>query len=326
MAPLDSLPGIAIAEYLGTDFLTEPANADSFFERFTIGNDTRVINQPFERLSHYEELMHGLRLLDADKYERMHKGTPFFFMAWLSFDLRNYEKALFYLDTAISEDVRNAPDWRNLPGAAFLKLDSSCIAARTVADLRNVIRVQMSRFNGVSGNPPLTLGNWTQRFVEPLMATPQLRTILCSLYVFFYEFRDRLRELEFRAGVGHEGSNHPFLSHLFLGGLIFESLLKQFYQGTTLGPLFDALKADFGIPPATAMPTTANVPNPFAAIHNGIAGHDVVTAFTTTGKLRNTTGHNLDRDNIFDQPSRYVDLFQQVVNAVFYVVSVKYLP
>lgn len=325
MATHEILPPIAIAEYLGTDF-GDHAKANSFFERFTAGNDFRAINQPFDRLRHYEELMRGLRLLDATKYEQMHKGTPFFFMAWLSFDLRNFDKAFFYLDTAISEDVRNAPDWRDLPGAAFLKLDFANAAVRTVIDLRNTLDAQLSRFNAVSGSARLTIENWTQRFVPQLMATPALRTILCSLYVFLYEFQDRLEALEFRAGAGREGSNHPFLSHLFLGGLIFESLLKQFYRGDTLSQLFDGLKADFGIPSATPIPTSANVSNPFAAIHAGIAGDDAVTAFTTTGKLRNTTGHNLDRDNIFDQPSRYVDLFQQVVNAIFYVISVKYLP
>ncbi len=30
----------------------------------------------------------GLRRADQVKYERMHKGTPFYFMSWLAFDLR----------------------------------------------------------------------------------------------------------------------------------------------------------------------------------------------------------------------------------------------
>jgi len=141
---------------------------------------------------------------------------------------------------------------------------------------------------------------------------------------FTNEFQDHIQGLHTRAG--REGSNHPFLSHLFLGGLIFESLLKQFYVGSTLNPLFAALRADFGILPQTPMATGENSLHPFAAIHAAITGNDVVTAFVTTAKLRNTTGHNLDRDNIFDQPARYVDLFQQVVNAIFYVISVKYLP
>lgn len=324
MVPHDSLPGIVIAEYLGIDS-RDHAKANRFLETYTIGNDTEVVDRPFERFKHYEELMHGLRSLDVRKYEEMHKGTPFFFMAWLSFDMRNFERALFYLDTAISEDVRNSTEWRTLPGADFLKLGLRNVARRTVEELRNILQLQMQRFNELSGRKAVTLADWAQNFVEPMMETPERRTILCSLYVFLYEFQDRFQELELRTGAV-KGSNHPFLSHLFHGGLIFESLLKQWYRGNTLGQLFGRLRSDFGIPRQTPLPTTANVTNPLAAIYAAVVGNDIVTAFTTTAKLRNTTGHNLDRDNIFDQPSRYADLFHQVVNAIFYVISVKYVP
>jgi len=321
----DSLPGIAIAEYLGTVFDT-PAKADAFFHKYTVGNVQQVVERPFERFRHYEVLLRGLRLLDRDKYEQMHKGTPLFFMAWLSFDMRNFEKALFYLDTAISEDARATPNWRNLPGAAFLRLDRNSVASRTVAELRNILDGQMERFNAISCRHPLTIDNWSQQFVERLIATPPRRTILCSLYVFLYEFQDRLEEIELRGGLAGGGSNHPFLSHLLLGGLIFESLLKQCYKGDTLQALFKKVRADpaFKIPKRTVMPTSANVANPLAAILTSATGSDMVTAFTTTAKLRNVTGHNLDRDNIFDQTANYRSLFQQVVNAIFYVVAVKY--
>jgi len=204
MATHQSLPGIAIAEYLGMEF-TDTAVADRFFRQYTIGNDTRTINQPFERFQHYEELMRGLRLLDANKYERMHKGTPFFFMAWLSFDMRNFEKALFYLDAAISEDVQATHDWQTLPGVEFLKLSLGNIAARTVVELRNALGVQINRFNTVSGRPPLTLESWTQHVVEPLLASPERRTILCSLYVFLYERISRPHP-----GASHSGGARGF--------------------------------------------------------------------------------------------------------------------
>jgi len=313
-----------IAEYVGID----PRNhnkVDQFLAKHIKGNDRQAVNHPFERLQDCENLMRNLRSLDAEKYTLMHKGTPFFFMAWLSFDMGNFEKALFYLDAAISEDARNGGDgWRTLPGADLLKLGNANAARRTVVELRGILQGQMDRFNAVSGRKGLTLAEWVKYFVEPMMETEEKRTILCSIYVFFYEYRDRFQELELRAGPG---SNHPFLSHLLLGGLIFESLLKQWYQRPTLGQLFDRLRPDFAIPSQADLHTNANVPNPFAVIYAGIAGNnDVVTAFTTTAKLRNTTGHNLDRDNIFDQSNKYTDLFQQVVNAIFYVVSVKYLP
>ena len=297
--------------------------SNDIFHRYGAGNVGQLIFQPFERLYYYEEMLEDLRSVDPAKYRAMHKGTPFFFMAWLSFDLRNFEKALLYLDSAISEDVKNAPTtWRTLPGVQFLKLADAHNARRTSPELRQALESEMNRFNAISGLRSLTLADWAE-FVEQMLDTPQQRTILCTLCVFFYEFRERMRELEIRDGIN--ASNHPFYSHLFLGGLLFESLLKQFYQGDTLAPVLNAAKTDFGILPSVQLKTSAHGTTPFSDIHGSIAGNDVVTAFSITAQIRNTTGHNLNRDQIFDVPSRYSDLFQQVANALFYVVSRKYV-
>jgi hypothetical protein len=43
----------------------------------------------------------------------------------------------------------------------------------------------------------------------------------------------------------------------------------------------------------------------------------------TATKLRNTTGHNLIWDNIFDAPKKYEDLFQQLTNAILHVIAVR---
>jgi len=59
-------------------------------------------------------------------------------------------------------------------------------------------------------------------------------------------------------------------------------------------------------------------------IHDAIAGSNTVqTAFSTTGKLRNTTGHNLVWDDVFSDPRSYTNLFQQIMNAILFVVSIK---
>jgi hypothetical protein len=61
-----------------------------------------------------------------------------------------------------------------------------------------------------------------------------------------------------------------------------------------------------------------------SAIHGAIeGGSDARTAFSTAAKLRNTTGHNLVWDDIFSRPQEYKDLFQQVMNAIFFVVARK---
>jgi hypothetical protein len=52
--------------------------------------------------------------------------------------------------------------------------------------------------------------------------------------------------------------------------------------------------------------------------------HGVEDQFSTTAKLRNTTGHNLVWDNIFSAPAKYEDLFHQVMNALLYVIALKW--
>jgi hypothetical protein len=117
---------------------------------------------------------------------------------------------------------------------------------------------------------------------------------------------------------------------LFTGGLIFESLLKNRYplndQGRPNKTLGDVLGTqgflrDFQL---ANRPTTSA--QSLAEIHGLIgASNSIETAFGTAAKLRNTTGHNLVWDDIFDNPRMYVDLFQQVMNAILYMISVKFI-
>ena len=91
-------------------------SADQFFGEFGVGNTTEVVDRPLERFREYEELLAALRQANPAKYASIHKGTPFFFLSWLAFDMSNYETALFYLDAGIAEDIRNIghPDWQPL--------------------------------------------------------------------------------------------------------------------------------------------------------------------------------------------------------------------
>jgi hypothetical protein len=203
---------------------------------FLPGNTLYIAERPLERFSDYEEMLGRLMERYPNKYQRAHKGTPFYFMSWLAFDLRNYEKALFYIDAAISEDVRNNPyppddpaGWKNQPGARFLLLDpEGGIAQRTVVAVRSLLQRELTRFNGISNRRALDIEASWRDFVINLLVDADQRTVISALYVFLLEFDDHLRELKLREG-SDGGSNQPFTVHLFTGGLIFESLLKRCY-------------------------------------------------------------------------------------------------
>ena len=305
--------------------ITCARDGDSFFETFGPGNVLYFVDRPYERFCDYEELLLALQQDDPDKYQLIHKGTPFYYLSWTAFDLRNFEKALFYIDAAISEDIRQSPnDWINLPGSAFLVLrdPQNQVAGRTIANVRHLLEQDLSRFNDISGLRPLDINLFIQNFVRVLVLQQDMtkRTIISAFYVFLLEFFDRYSELRLRSERG--GSIQPFVMHLFKGGLIFESLLKHLYptpQRSTVADIFRStdFKNDFNIQVATGSDSLQE-------IVNGIEGNSILSAFTTTSKLRNTTGHNLVWDDVFNNPETYRSLFSQEMNAILYIISLKF--
>jgi len=324
----DRLVEYVLQVFRATDF-KDAADGDSFFGLFAPGNTSYLADRPFERFHDYEELLLRLMGTDIQKYKRVHKGTPLYFMSWLAFDLRNYEKALFYIDASISEDVRKDPaGWQGNPGARFLLLDPQDQgAARTVLGVRLILERELQRFNYISNLPNLEVdGSWG-KFVRRLLADSPQRTIISALYVFVLEFDDRVRELKLREGSAG-GSNQPFTVHLFTGGLLFESLLKHCYPTNDTGGRNHTLGDVLRTPRFLQDFSLANVPPGSAQtlkeIHDAIqGGSDVETAFATAAKLRNTTGHNLVWDDVFATHQNYVDLFQQVMNALLFVIARK---
>jgi hypothetical protein len=312
-----------------------PKEGDDFFGTFAPGNTADCPDRPYERFSDYEDLLIRLMTADPEKYRKMHKGTPFGFLSWLGFDMRNYEKAMFYMDTGIAEDIRKHKDtsdptgWLGNPGPRFLMLDvdrDHGWFARTEDEVKKLLEQQLNRFNKVSNKSALTLDSW-RSFTNKFLIDPDAtqRSIISALYVFLLEFRDHEQELQLREG-STAGSNQPFTVHLLAGGLIFESLLKHCYPkpaGKKYYTLRDILTMpaftnDFGDKCSVSISADT-----LADIHAAIRDSSIETAFATTGKLRNTTGHNLVWDNIFDSPKNYVILFEQEMNAILHVISQK---
>jgi hypothetical protein len=305
----------------------QPRNADCFFETFGPGNLLNAKDRPHERFQDYEELLKLILKRHQKKYQKLHKGTPFYFLAWLAFDLKNYEKALFYLDAAISEDVRtSASNWVNRPAALFLSLNyENQVAHRVIEEIHEELTKEMDRFNAISGLSAINPDVFLDKFVRALFHAPSTRTIISAFYIFLLEFKERLQELSLRSTGG--GSIGALISHMFSGGLIFESLLKYLYphgdngsKTETLGQIFrtTGFTNDF----LDGISTRATS---IKEIFNAICDDTLVTAFNTTAKLRNTTGHDLIWDDIFDNPDNFVALVNQEINALLYVTHRKFL-
>ena len=302
--------------------IINPETGDRFFESFGLGMPINQISQPYERFYAYEQLLDTLYTDNARKYKKLHKGTAFFFLGWAAFDMRNYTKATYYIDNAISEDIKNFPEkWKGMEGANALKLflnDKSPIY-RVVKILYETVDEEIKRFNKDTRNS-LNIGNFIEKFVIVLLENNKnksTRSIVTALYAFIFEFEDRFKELKLRSGSG--GSMEPILNNLFKGGLIFESLLKRLYPGANNLGNFNSDQTftnEF-----CAIDTSAHTLN---EILGGIRANNLKTAFDTTAKIRNTSGHNLVWDDIFDKPRNYEELYHQIINAILFIVIKKF--
>jgi hypothetical protein len=321
----------AVAEFKTLQF-NDPLQADKFFEKFGLGNAIQAPHLPYERFCGYQDLLEKLQETDETKFEKMHKGLPYFFMFWTAYDCRIYDKALFYLDAAISEDFHSFPqDWSEKPATKnylLLNEDPHKSQNRVIQHTNALIQAQLARFNSISNANPISIRDFVEKFVRYLVMdsakNPPVaklhRVIVTTLFTFIAEFEERFKELQLRSREG--GSIELPLSHLFKGGLIFESLLKATYHAgnCTLGDIFKTPGFRMDFPGGVDTSATC-----IADILQVVTSNDRQTAFEVTSKLRNTSGHNLIWDDVFDKPENFRTLFEQQINAILYVALKKYL-
>lgn len=311
---------------------TTSVDGDNLFQTYGIGNLTGgLINMPYERLKGYEMLLTILADQDIDHFRKIHKGTPYYFMGWTAFQLEDFEKGVFYMDSAISEDLRMlGPSYdinfgQTTPGINFLLLESGGQVAVDVATkLINAVEGDLTIFSqkaSVTFNKDLFI----QKFIKDsgLFRQGTFRTIVTSLYSFILEFQSRQVQLRLRSSEG--GSIEPFLTHLFKGCVIWESLLKLLSPGDTKRTLWPAIEAHntrLGI-------DLSLLPNEKTFEEVAILMRDMVTqsknyqniSFATAYGMRNTTGHKLAWPDIFQNDDKvYEELYRAIVGALFWTI------
>lgn len=320
-----------------------PELGDTFFETFGPGTFAEVIDRPYERFHDYEKLLKIIYRTDKEKYALIHKGTPYYFMAWLSFLMKQYEKAVFYMDAAISEDIRREvnkyklanpsdlrsdedlakgllPTWIGTPAGHFFQLQEAGnqSAVTITRNLRNKVISEIERFNTATSSS-ITIENLISKFILKLAEKRSSRSIITAFYSFILEFEDIQAFILLRSKDG--GSIEPVLTYLFKGGLIFESLLKELFPekdgGTpikTLGELRQ--NSSFTSTYVSSISTSATT---LGDIVTSIGSQDLQTAFDTTAKIRNTAGHNLQWDDVFNDLRNFNNIYYQIINAYLFI-------
>lgn len=274
--------------------------SSDFFARFGLGNLIRL-NQFFEALNRGEEILHLCHRLNEDIYTKMHKGLLFYFMGIAAYRIHAYASAIYYIDSAVSEDLKNEPENFNSPSRLFLRLegDKDEQAAKTIVqDAQARIEDKINLYNelnntSVSRFPTLSMEDIRKYLLNPASSLnkPELRSLATTFITYFLEFDYLYFQLMVRK---ESGTNEPFFTHLFKGCLLFESLLKKNptvnVKGGNLEKLLGALSKPLGLPKQIKI-GSANLEN----VLNDIQTFDdsFASAIILTGKLRNTLGHNI---------------------------------
>lgn len=322
-----NFPGI---ELLISDYskILNVIEADEFFNKYGVGNNVFKADFPFERQFAYELLLEVLKSLDPGQYQKIHKGSPYYFISWTSYQYQNFAKAIFYMDAAVSEDLK-IPEVQNMsqsrPAIDFFLLKSNTVATGLVThlDLRNVFQSTFQNYHH-NGGGVISIDHFCEKFVNPFLYNgPERRSLLTALYTFILQYDEKSKQIQLRSATG--GSIQPFLDHLFDGARILESLLEAKGVGGTLRPKItnspelmvtqSVLKKD---------QTLADAEQEFNLLTaNGNSFQDC--NFSSSYIIRNTTGHSLLWPDQFSSNDSYSILYHTLVNSIFWTIEKQWL-
>jgi hypothetical protein len=269
-----------------------------FFDQF----EYHFAGNPFLTLTHGEALLEKCKEVAPNDYAKLHKGTPFYWPARAAFQVHDYETAAFYIDAAVSDDLRAADDRGkdrstvSTPAILFFLIDESVpeqASMDLVKILRSRIESTIAQYNKRPGAHPkrLTFSNIRDSFLRPATTkdSEHLRTLVTAFTSFILEWEQRSRLVELRT---EPGTAEPFFLHLFKGCVLFESLLRA-KDSKSRNKLDDVLselhsKLGFTTPPKIGRSDFQTIANALTTDNDSI-----LSAIKQTGRIRNATGHNL---------------------------------
>jgi len=328
---MDSRPRALSADELKS-MLQNAANggvaaANDFFNGFPFvrklhddHNYSAALREGMQTLAHCQSV-------DAQAYQAVHKGTPFYWLGTAAFLSYDYQTAVFFFDAAASEDLRagHDPTERGTPALLFIQLDAGPqeqAARGLVEEAQRLCEHLIQEYNQMAGAASLNLDDLRESLLRPAVSEghPHWRSLATAFTSFLLEYGHRVALLRIRHA---DGTAEPFFLHLWKGCVLFESLLKANPQGCTghtLGPLLHGLSSQLGTGGSINIGGTT-----LPAVVTGLADADttVDTAVAFTGRLRNTLGHDLSWQ-VALSPSEYHRLFQMVATSCLHAIACLY--
>jgi hypothetical protein len=273
-------------------------------------------------------LIHTKRFAPS-QYDNTPKGTPFFLLGIAAYLSHDFQTATFFFDAAVSEDLKHNPTRRDAPALLTMQLKEPApdqvirhAASPIVAAVIDKIEATLIDYNGRAGHRILTLDDIRRHFLTHVLAAqqPHLRTLTTTFISFFFEWGYKSQLIE----VSEAGSREPFFTHLFRGCLLFESLLKENPIKRpikkTLGPVLQELLTELQI----SAPLTISSPSFESILSSLTASQSISDAIVSTGKTRNTLGHNLAWVAASMDATRYNLLTGNIAASCLHAISCLY--
>lgn len=309
----------------------DPTVENKFFEAHCFINQSIIEGKYEQCATAWRKVLSSIASADPRRYGSIHKGTPYYFISVSAYLAEDFERALFFMDSAVAEDFTNFPsDWHRLPAGLFLQLDDKNpeqFAQQLTMKTRRVLEEHLGDYENQTGDS-FKLPDLRDRFFKPaITGTHAWRSAATALVTFVLEFETRRYDLTLRSA--HGGSNEPFFLHLFKGSLVFETLLKVCPYGSTLdaktlGDLLadSIIKKELGLPGNFQGMGQKTFSEVIQRVEQSVAESEplVARAVRATWGIRNTTGHSLSWADTITQ-GQYQMLFEHLLFSSFRVIS-----
>jgi hypothetical protein len=331
---IDNINGFSISSKEISNILDHIPAGDikastEFFSRFRF-SQMLVEGNYFDVLVKADELYQLCKSVNEKAFIGIHKGGLFYWMGLASYLIHDFTSAIFYIDAAVSEDIKN--DNSNIsPAHLFLQLegeDKRHFGKNLALDAESKVNKLIQQYNSrlVSSSDKankLTIDDVRNYLLRPLSQStdPGKRSLATTFITFFIEFDFRYVQFQMR---NEQGTNESLYLHLFKGCLLFESLLKNNkihpVKGRTLKPVSKELSGYLNLPKAF------NISEDYLKdvyLKDDIHDDSISNAIITTGRLRNTLGHNIGWPDKMSTPI-YLKCFEQIAISCLHAISTLY--
>jgi hypothetical protein len=324
---------IPIKEVIASEFLqaSKMDKGDEYFQGFNFGIMI-LYGQYLLAYNEIKRVLHLCRQIDEKSYKTIHKGSPYYWFGMAAFLLRDFETAVYFMDAAVSEDLRLDPPHYPTPATMFIELtgapnNQAAKALVKVAEEKMNSLISVYNIFEIQKNPvqQLSIERIRELFLSKAVDTIEQKwqSLATTFISFILEYDQRVNQLNL---VVRPSSKEPFLLHLFKGCVLLESLLKenpripQKKRMLTLGKLLKNLYLKLGLPGNPDISA-----NRFQEVIDLIPSTNktINNAFMISGKTRNTVGHFLGWE-IEITIEQYQRLYEMIGVACLHTISKLY--